>query len=102
MTDEPTNFLYPFIDAQETDPKSLLADLTASAQAKAAESLTLRRHTLEENAELLHRRQPRWRAASPPVGGYSPSATVAAAPTPPRWQGYSPVHPSGHRCRPGR
>ncbi|BBU23616.1 D-sedoheptulose-7-phosphate isomerase [Mycobacterium xenopi] len=55
MTDEPTNFLYPFIDAQETDPKSLLADLTASAQAKAAESLTLRRHTLEENAELLHR-----------------------------------------------
>ena len=42
MTDEPTNFLYPFIDAQENDPKSLLADLTASAQAKAAESLALR------------------------------------------------------------
>jgi D-sedoheptulose 7-phosphate isomerase len=54
MTEEPTNFLYPFIDAQENDPKSLLADLTASAQAKAAESLTLRRRTLEENAELLH------------------------------------------------
>ena len=29
MTDEPTNFLYPFIDAQEGDPKSLLADLAA-------------------------------------------------------------------------
>jgi D-sedoheptulose 7-phosphate isomerase len=53
MTDEPTNFLYPFIDAQEDDPKSLLADLTASAQAKAAESLALRRSTLEENAELV-------------------------------------------------
>lgn len=50
---ESTNFLYPFIDAQEHDPKSLLADLTASAQAKAAESLALRRSTLEENAELV-------------------------------------------------
>jgi D-sedoheptulose 7-phosphate isomerase len=53
MTDEPTNFLYPFIDAQEDDPKSLLADLTASAQAKAAESLALRRSTLEANTELV-------------------------------------------------
>ncbi len=53
MTEEPTNFLYPFIDAQEHDPKSLLADLTASAQAKAAESLALRRSTCEENAELV-------------------------------------------------
>src|SRR6201984_481930 len=35
MSDEPTNFLYPFIDAEEDDPKSLLADLAASAQAKA-------------------------------------------------------------------
>ena len=53
MTDEPTNFLYPFLDAQEDDPQSLLADLTASAQAKAAESLALRRSTLEANDELL-------------------------------------------------
>ena len=30
---EPTNFLYPFIDAQEDNPESLLADLAASAQA---------------------------------------------------------------------
>jgi D-sedoheptulose 7-phosphate isomerase len=51
--DEPTNFLYPFIDAQEDNPESLLADLAASAQAKAAESLALRRSTLESNAELL-------------------------------------------------
>jgi D-sedoheptulose 7-phosphate isomerase len=52
---EPTNFLYPFIDAQEDDPESLLADLAASAQAKAAESLALRRTTLEANADLLNR-----------------------------------------------
>jgi D-sedoheptulose 7-phosphate isomerase len=52
---EPTDFLYPFIDAQEEDPKSLLADLAASAQAKAAESLALRRTTLDDNADLLNR-----------------------------------------------
>ncbi|WP_156688545.1 D-sedoheptulose-7-phosphate isomerase [Mycobacterium sp. Marseille-P9652] len=59
MTDEPTNFLYPFIDAEEDllgeGARSLLADLAASAQAKAAESLELRRATLEANAELLAR-----------------------------------------------
>jgi D-sedoheptulose 7-phosphate isomerase len=53
--DEPTNFLYPFIDAQEDNPESLLADLAASAQAKAAESLALRRSTLEANADPLNR-----------------------------------------------
>jgi D-sedoheptulose 7-phosphate isomerase len=53
MTQEPTNFLYPFIDAQEEDPKSLLDDLAASAQAKAAESLALRRSTLETNTGLI-------------------------------------------------
>ena len=54
MPDEPTNFLYPFIDAEEDDAQSLLADLAASAQAKAAESLALRRSTLEANAEKLN------------------------------------------------
>ncbi|WP_445161167.1 D-sedoheptulose-7-phosphate isomerase [Mycobacterium sp. Dal123C01] len=53
--DEPTNFLYPFIDAEEDDPTSLLADLAASARAKAAESLALRRATLDANADLLDR-----------------------------------------------
>lgn len=53
MTEEPTDFLYPFIDAHEDDPKSLLDDLTASAAAKATESLALRRTTCEANAELL-------------------------------------------------
>jgi D-sedoheptulose 7-phosphate isomerase len=53
--DEPTNFLYPFLDvADAPDSESLLADLAASAQAKAAESVALRRATLDANAELLH------------------------------------------------
>lgn len=51
--DEPTNFLYPFIDAEEDDASALLADLAASAHAKASESLALRRSTLEANAGLL-------------------------------------------------
>ncbi len=55
MTDEPTNFLYPFIDAQEDDPKSLLADLAVSAQAKAAESVALRGSTLAANIEVIGR-----------------------------------------------
>lgn len=53
--DEPTNFLYPFIDGEEDDSASLLADLAASARAKATESLALRRSTLEANDDLLHR-----------------------------------------------
>ena len=88
MTDEPTNFLYPFIDAEEDDPKSLLADLAASAQAKAAESLALRRSTLEANADLLEA------AASEMAGrfaaGCSPSETAAVAPIPPLWRDCSP------------
>lgn len=50
---EPTNFLYPFIDAQEDDPTSLLVDLAASARAKAAESAALRRRTVESSIELV-------------------------------------------------
>lgn len=50
---EPTNFLYPFIDAQEEDPTSLLVDLAASARAKAAESAALRRTTVESSIELV-------------------------------------------------
>lgn len=41
-----TNFLYPFIDAQETDSGSLLADLAASARSKAAESAALQASSL--------------------------------------------------------
>ena len=50
---ESTNFLYPFIDSEETDAKSLLDDLAASARGKAAESARLQRASLEEYGEGL-------------------------------------------------
>jgi D-sedoheptulose 7-phosphate isomerase len=53
--DESTNFLYPFIDGQETDSDALLADLTKSALAKAAESIALRRSSLQACASLVAR-----------------------------------------------
>ncbi|MDX1882172.1 SIS domain-containing protein [Mycolicibacterium sp. 120270] len=52
--DEPTNFLYPFIDADEKDAAALLADLAASASAKAAESAALRRSTVESCSGLIN------------------------------------------------
>ncbi len=49
-----TDFLYPFIEADERDAAPLLADLASSADAKAAESLALRAATLEScGPELL-------------------------------------------------
>ena len=53
--DATTNFLYPFIDGNETDAAALLTDLTQSALAKAAESVALRRSTLESCAGLINR-----------------------------------------------
>jgi len=50
---EATAFLYPFLDAEEWDQDSLLADLAASARAKARESASLRRSTLQASAPLL-------------------------------------------------
>lgn len=51
--DEPTNFLYPFIDGNEAHPAELLADLARSASANAAESAELRRSTLKSCATLI-------------------------------------------------
>jgi D-sedoheptulose 7-phosphate isomerase len=45
-----TDFLYPFLDAEERDQDALLRDLAASASAKAAESAALRASTVEANA----------------------------------------------------
>jgi D-sedoheptulose 7-phosphate isomerase len=45
MTNEPTAFLYPFIEADERDVASLLVDLAASALGKIAESVALRDET---------------------------------------------------------
>jgi len=47
---ESTSFLYPFIESEETDAKSLLEDLAASARSKAAESARLQRESLDEYA----------------------------------------------------
>lgn len=41
-----TDFLYPFLEAQETDAVGLLADLAASARSKAAESARLQEESL--------------------------------------------------------
>ncbi len=40
------SFLYPFLDAEETDAAALGRDLAASAEAKAAESIELRRTSI--------------------------------------------------------
>lgn len=53
MSSEGTNFLYPFIDAEETDSGSLLADLASSAEAKGGESGRLRLLTLDRTAPLV-------------------------------------------------
>jgi D-sedoheptulose 7-phosphate isomerase len=48
-----TDFLYPFIEGNERDPRRLLDDLAASAEAKATASLALRDATLDAlDAEL--------------------------------------------------
>jgi len=53
VTNEPTAFLYPFIEAEERDADRLLAELEASARAKADWSFELRRASLAACAEGL-------------------------------------------------
>ena len=43
-----TDFLYPFIEADERDPSALLADLARSAESKATESAALATATLDQ------------------------------------------------------
>ncbi|WP_183097939.1 D-sedoheptulose-7-phosphate isomerase [Nocardioides pelophilus] len=43
-----TDFLYPFLEGQETDAAGLLADLATSARSKAAESARLQEESLAE------------------------------------------------------
>ncbi|MFI5230659.1 MAG: SIS domain-containing protein [Gemmatimonadales bacterium] len=50
---ESTGFLYPFIDGDERDAGTLLADLAASARAKARESSALQRSTLTACSERI-------------------------------------------------
>ena len=46
MSDESTNFLYPFIDAEEVDAQALLTDLASSAREKAEISRQLQGSSL--------------------------------------------------------
>jgi D-sedoheptulose 7-phosphate isomerase len=48
-----TGFLYPFLEGEPHDTDTLLADLAASAQAKAAESEALRQATLRRERARL-------------------------------------------------
>lgn len=50
---EATDFLYPFIEGDETDAESLLADLALSASGKWGQSAELRGRTLAECAEAI-------------------------------------------------
>src|SRR5450756_808926 len=50
---ESTSFLYPFIDAEERDSRTLLTELAASARAKAAESAALQQATLLASADQV-------------------------------------------------
>ncbi len=53
MNDEPTGFLYPFIEAEEWDGNTLLFDLAHSADAKMEESAALRRESVATNETML-------------------------------------------------
>lgn len=55
MTPEGTDFLYPFIEADERDAGALLTDLAASAEAKATESARLTAETLAACGPILDR-----------------------------------------------
>jgi D-sedoheptulose 7-phosphate isomerase len=50
---ESTSFLYPFIEAEETDATGLLDDLASSARSKAAESARLQTASLDEYGDQL-------------------------------------------------
>jgi D-sedoheptulose 7-phosphate isomerase len=50
---ESTGFLYPFIDADERDPRALLTDLAASARTKAQESAALQQSTLRDCSDAV-------------------------------------------------
>ncbi len=53
MNPEPTSFLYPFIEAEERDASSVLADLAASARAKLHESRALSASSRQRHAQIL-------------------------------------------------
>jgi D-sedoheptulose 7-phosphate isomerase len=55
MSKEATGFLYPFLEAEERNASTLLADLAHSAAAKMQESQALRVRSMEDNALTMQR-----------------------------------------------
>jgi D-sedoheptulose 7-phosphate isomerase len=55
VSNEPTGFLYPFIDAEERSGSLLLSDLAQSAEAKMHESRDLRVSSIEHNSQTIER-----------------------------------------------
>jgi D-sedoheptulose 7-phosphate isomerase len=53
MSPETTDFLYPFIEGDETDASSLLVDLGRSAREKWGESTALRAATIEQSRSQI-------------------------------------------------
>ncbi|MGH9277163.1 MAG: D-sedoheptulose-7-phosphate isomerase [Acidimicrobiales bacterium] len=53
MSPEATDFLYPFIEGDETDSETLLTDLARSAREKWTESTRLRTRTLESSDPMV-------------------------------------------------
>jgi len=53
MSPEATDFLYPFIEGDETQADTLLADLARSARGKWAQSTALRTETLDRSEDQL-------------------------------------------------
>jgi D-sedoheptulose 7-phosphate isomerase len=53
VSSEPTGFLYPFIEAEERDSSTLVAQLADSARAKVGASRSLRTASLERCGDLL-------------------------------------------------
>jgi D-sedoheptulose 7-phosphate isomerase len=53
MSPETTDFLYPFIEGDETDASGLLVDLSRSAREKWGESTALRATSIEQSRSLI-------------------------------------------------
>ena len=91
-----TDFLYPFIEADERDAGPLLADLAALGRGQGGgersrcgprRSAALDASSSQRPAAMAER--------FPPAAGCSPSATAAAPPMPPAWPRCSPTRRRG-------
>ena len=97
LRDQGTDFLYPFIDADERDAGSLLVDLAASAEAKGRERSAARGHA---RPRRLHTPRPRAMAAGSTKAAVCSRSATAAAPPTPRHRRAVPSSAAGAASRP--